>query len=362
MKNRMASCVVFSLAFMLSGNVFANCCNVPGTSYSCGNTNWLLNDAAAALNRCRDGNRSECGRADKLIERADVAVVQLLTECTKRGCVEGGRNALAPLKSRAGRISSLGKELQTLTGWRRSYSNTFGTVTSWENTRACGAENNTQRCQDYANAAVRANQINTSKGCGYTGARWTNDYNGHYNWCLRAPRNSAHQETQARKIFLDNCGVNKSNVTQRCRQYATAAVRANKINTSKGCGYSGARWTNDYNGHYNWCLRAPQSTADQETQARRTSLNNCSAGSNNITQRCKNYASAAVRANQQNVSNRCGYTGARWTNDYNGHYNWCLRVPQSTADQETRARSTSLGSCSAPRRQCPGGYNPYGCL
>jgi hypothetical protein len=117
------------------------------------------------------------------------------------------RGSLTPLENLAGRIANLSRDLQNLTGWRRTYFNTFVTVRSWANTRTCGASNNQRRCKQYAETAVRANQINISKGCGFTGRGWSNDYNGHFNWRLNVSENAAHQETQARKIAIDNCAV-----------------------------------------------------------------------------------------------------------------------------------------------------------
>ena len=121
-----------------------------------------------------------------------------------RGCLA---QPLNNLRARAGRLAGLSGRLQRECGMRRSYGNTLGKVRSWENTRPCGAPNNAQRCQQYANTAVRAQQININKNCGFTGQPWSNNYTGHYTWCLGASSNAAHQETQARKILIDNCAV-----------------------------------------------------------------------------------------------------------------------------------------------------------
>ncbi len=191
-------------AFLFPGKAYSNCCNFSTAQYNCNNTNWFLNDAAAALDRCRAGDRNACRQADRLIDRADVAVIQILTECTRGNCLRGD---LAPLEGRAERIERLSRDLQNLTGMRRSYANTLGTVRSWRNTKPCVSQNRQNRCQQYANTAVRQHQLNISKSCGYTGSRWSDKYQGHYRWCMNVSENAAHQETEAKKILIDNCAV-----------------------------------------------------------------------------------------------------------------------------------------------------------
>ncbi len=130
-----------------------------------------------------------------------------------------------------------------------------------------------------------------------------------------------------------------------CRSYASTAVSQNNQNVNRGCGYSGNRWTNNYDGHYNWCMGVNRSTANSETNARRQGLNQCSSGGGSNASFCRNYASTAVNQNNQNVSHGCGYSGARWSNDYNGHYNWCMGAGRSTANYETNERRNGLQRC-----------------
>ena len=61
--------------------------------------------------------------------------------------------------------------------------------------------------------------------------------------------------------------------------------------------------------------------------------------------RCDQYAKTAVSQNQENIRRRCGYTGARWSNNYQGHYDWCKRVSKAFADSETKAREDGLIKC-----------------
>lgn len=77
------------------------------------------------------------------------------------------------------------------------------------------------------------------------------------------------------------------------------------------------------------------------------------------SRRCRNYAEAAVAQQQQNLERRCGFSGGRWLADFNAHYQWCIQVPQSAAENENRARAQALKQqCSAvepptdSRRRC----------
>ena len=79
-----------------------------------------------------------------------------------------------------------------------------------------------------------------------------------------------------------------------------------------------------------------------------TLINFSLAGATNKASFCRNYASTAVSQNKQNIRRGCGYRGNRWTNDYKGHYNWCMRVNRSTANSETNARTNDLQRCQQP--------------
>lgn len=59
-------------------------------------------------------------------------------------------------------------------------------------------------------------------------------------------------------------------------------------------------------------------------------------------EKCREYAGLALKQNQENIQRRCGFSGPRWSSDFNGHYQWCLKVPQEFAESETRARREAL--------------------
>jgi hypothetical protein len=114
---------------------------------------------------------------------------------------------LDDLERLAERLADLGRTLQRECGIRRTYGATVTKLRSWENTPPCGVQDKQRRCKQYADTAVRQNRLNVKKDCGFTGPGWSSDHKGHYNWCLKVSENAAHQETQSRKIALDNCAV-----------------------------------------------------------------------------------------------------------------------------------------------------------
>ncbi len=150
--------------------------------------------------------------------------------------------------------------------------------------------------------------------------------------------------------------------SERCKSYAKTAVSQQNDNQRRRCGFNGARWSTNYKGHYEWCMQVPQSTADNEDQARNRELKyECSAAvaQPDPRKRCNQYAKTAVSQQNDNQRRRCGFNGARWSTNYKGHYEWCMQVPQSTADNENQARNRELKyECSAavaqpdPRKRC----------
>ncbi len=335
----------FSLVFLLvamslimaASPVFSQqCTEVPGTRYNMNNVNRWLAEANQFLGRCSGSNYNDCREADKRLGEADVAIVQILTECTRGNCLRGRLDTLA---GAAGRLAELSRRLVRQSGMRRTYDNTLVTVNSWRSTRMCP----TARCRQYATMAVSHNQENLRRRCGFTGTRWTSEYKGHYDWCFTAPQSLADAETKARADALRQC-QSRPDHGPRCRQYASTAVSQNQENLARKCGFTGTRWTSDYQGHYKWCMGVQQSYASSETLARANALRQCQSRPDHGP-RCQKYASTAVSQNRENQLRRCGYTGARWTGDYQGHYKWCMSASQSLADSETMARANALRQC-----------------
>lgn len=60
-----------------------------------------------------------------------------------------------------------------------------------------------------------------------------------------------------------------------CRQYAQAAVDANRRNVRLGCGLSGPRWQESFDAHYGWCVTADAEAQRAESNARQRQLARC---------------------------------------------------------------------------------------
>lgn len=63
-----------------------------------------------------------------------------------------------------------------------------------------------------------------------------------------------------------------------CNNYANSAVTQQGQNIANGCGYSGPRWQSNYGAHMIWCMQAPTSMINSETNARINQLNACGGG------------------------------------------------------------------------------------
>jgi hypothetical protein len=66
---------------------------------------------------------------------------------------------------------------------------------------------------------------------------------------------------------------------------------------------------------------------------------------------CKDYATRAVVASQENARLMCGGGGPRWSSVQTEHLGWCIgnRMNSDLANEESRARATTLQVCLASR-------------
>lgn len=69
--------------------------------------------------------------------------------------------------------------------------------------------------------------------------------------------------------------------------------------------------------------------------------------------RCNIYARIAVAQNEASLSNHCGFTGLRWSSDYESHIMWCRQASSDLSSFETTERQKMLNQCAAtpPIRQ-----------
>jgi len=64
---------------------------------------------------------------------------------------------------------------------------------------------------------------------------------------------------------------------------------------------------------------------------------------------CREYAQAAIDANRQNMTHHCGFGGARWQDNLDAHFHWCLDVSNDAMASEAAARRQQLEACTRPR-------------
>jgi hypothetical protein len=95
-----------------------------------------------------------------------------------------------------------------------------------------------------------------------------------------------------------------------CRGHAEKAVNAFRENQSRDCRFANARWHDDFDAHYNWCLAAPSVWVKDEGEFRENLLLACRGDLKAVE--CKKYAFMASSSQTSNLSGNCGFTGARW--------------------------------------------------
>lgn len=192
-----------------------------------------------------------------------------------------------------------------------------------------------QSCQNYAAAAVAAQERNEAQQCGFRGDAWSRDHNGHLRWCAGAQQRHIDSEAAGRATLLTLCSE--------CQTYVTDAVKAQDENLRLGCHLTGDRWSKERGHHAAWCAVVDQGKRSAETQARRSLLVNCAVPGRR--QACEAYADTAVAQYEERGRLGCGFTGDAWSTHRQNHYSWCLGNPASAANRETVNRERDLANC-----------------
>ncbi len=60
---------------------------------------------------------------------------------------------------------------------------------------------------------------------------------------------------------------------------------------------------------------------------------------------CNEYANQAVISASQNATFHCGFTGSRWSFNYQEHYGWCVTASHSQTVSERLIRKNGIVSC-----------------
>jgi hypothetical protein len=206
-------------------------------------------------------------------------------------------------------------------------------------------------CDAYAGAAAAQSQQNEIFKCGFSGSAWNSDFNAHRQWCLAPATNMQNLtvEDNARKQALAQCAEKPKLDQAACQVFAKKAMIAVDDAAKRGCGFAGNRWLVDYGAHFNWCLSASQGARDQEEQARTLQLQGCLDSQSAAEERsekdaCTKYAALAVAQNQENLSRRCEFTGGRWSDNRQTHFDYCQSVGVISARKDTVARINALKS------------------
>jgi len=210
-----------------------------------------------------------------------------------------------------------------------------------------GADAEQLNCGAYAAAAVAQNQQNVNFHCGFSGPRWSNNYNAHFSWCKTANMAALTAEDKARNDMLAQCAAKPKQDQQACQAYAKEAVAQQKANKMHSCGLRGGAWSEDYAAHFSWCMGASQSARNAENNARNQQLAGClqaqkTAADKAAKDQCAAYANFAVQQAKENTQRRCGNTGSRWSTNWQAHFNWCMTAPLSAQQKETQIRFKAL--------------------
>ena len=120
----------------------------------------------------------------------------------------------------------------------------------------------------YANDAEKSVQLAKHLKCGFQGPRWIKEKSAHMAWCILVDPNLAHSESNARAAELKQCT---------CTWYADHTMVQIAMNIANKCGFSGLRWLESKQAHYDWCfnMNPPFSAMDNEIDIRKKMLNGC---------------------------------------------------------------------------------------
>lgn len=206
-------------------------------------------------------------------------------------------------------------------------------------------------CDAYAGGAVAHHQQNEIFKCGFSGPAWSGDFNAHRQWCLKSATTvqDVTAEDNARKQALGQCAERPRLEQAACLVFAKTSMISVDSAAKHGCGFGGNRWLVDYGTHFNWCLSQSEEARDQEQQARTLQLQGClesqaAAEEKSKNDACVRYAETAVVQNQENLSRKCEFTGDRWSDDRQTHFDYCQGVGIASARKETVARVNALKS------------------
>lgn len=230
-------------------------------------------------------------------------------------------------------------------------------------------------CNDYASRALAQNNENRRLNCGLSGSRWGFGRSAYFNYCMRNPSSAYNGARAARDRDLDSCNrqiasrgdnqdepvlpdlddtepddiiVNDSRSGRFCRNFAGESVRQVRRARRYRCGFGGERWSRSRVRQAQLCRRIGRRAAANLLDRRTRQIRNCRISGRNEgsgRSQCREYARSAVQQARQARRLDCGYSGRRWTRNFQRHLRWCRSVSERRVRREYRLRERLLDSC-----------------
>lgn len=230
-------------------------------------------------------------------------------------------------------------------------------------------------CNDYASRALAQNSENNRLSCGLSGSRWGFGQSAYFNFCMRSPSSAYNGARAARDRDLDNCKrqiasrdenrdepvlpdlddtdpddfiISNSRSGRYCRNFAGESVRQVRRARRYRCGFGGERWSRSRVRQAQLCRRIGPRAAAKLLDRRSRQIRNCRVTGRDDgagRSRCREYARSAVQQARQARRLDCGYSGKRWSRNFERHLKWCVSVPNRRVRREYRQRERLLDRC-----------------
>jgi hypothetical protein len=230
-------------------------------------------------------------------------------------------------------------------------------------------------CNDYASRALAQNSENRRLNCGLTGSRWGFGRIAYFNFCMGNPSSAYNSARAARDRDLDSCNrqiasrgdnpdepvlpdlddsdpddiiVSDSRSGRFCRNFAGESVRQVRQALRYRCGFGGERWSRSRVRQVQLCRRIGPRAAASLLDIRTRQIRSCRiAGPDEGSgpSQCREYARSAVQQAREARRLDCGYSGRRWSRNFQRHLRWCASVTDRRVRSEYRQRERLLDQC-----------------
>lgn len=144
---------------------------------------------------------------------------------------------------------------------------------------AAYAQGRRAECSDYASEAVDQQERNMRLRCGFDDARWNDERDAHFAWCLVTPR-GAREESAIRHRMLEECAARRrasagDGKHASCDTYARLASVQAEAAHKYNCDYRGPEWSPDRHSHYRWCMSNKREFLTDQLRYRAGELQKC---------------------------------------------------------------------------------------